>query len=57
MVDKSAVATSYQVVLIDYTLQDILGQNFWQYNMQNGKALQWKCESEIQRPSSDSEVY
>ena len=27
-VDKSAVATSYQVGWIDYTLQDILGQKF-----------------------------
>ena len=27
-VDKSAVATSYQVGWIDYTLQNILGQNF-----------------------------
>ena len=38
-VDKSAVATSYQVDWIDYTLQNILGQKFWQYKIKNAKAL------------------
>ena len=33
-VDKSAAATSYQVGWIDYTLQNILGQKFWQQNKQ-----------------------
>ena len=32
--------TSYQVGWIDYTLQDILGQKFGQYNIQNAKTLQ-----------------
>ena len=36
-VDKSAVTTSYQVGWVDYTLQDILGQKFRQYIIQNAK--------------------
>ena len=52
--DKSEVTTSYQVDWIDYTLQDILGQKFWQYNTQNAKTLQRKSKAEIHRPSSDS---
>ena len=36
-VDKSAVATSYQVGWIDYTLQDILGQKFWQCKLKTQK--------------------
>ena len=55
-VDKSAVAASYQVGWIDYAPQDILGQKFWQYKIQNAKNLQWKCKSEIHTPASDSEV-
>ena len=39
-VEKIAVATSYEVGWIDYRLQDILGQKFWQYNIQNAKALE-----------------
>ena len=39
-VDESAVATSYQVGWIYYTLQDIIGQKFWQYKIQNVKTLQ-----------------
>ena len=56
-VDKSAVATSYQVGWIDYTLQNILGQKFWQYKIQIAKTLQWKYKSEIHRPVLDSEVH
>ena len=36
---KSAVARSYQVGWIDYTLQNILDQKFWQWKMQNAKTL------------------
>ena len=39
-VDKSTVATSYQLGQIDYTLQNIIGQNFWQYKIQIAKILQ-----------------
>ena len=57
MVEKSAVETSYQVGWIDSTLQNILGQKFWQYNIQNAKTQPWKSESEIHRPASDPEVH
>ena len=53
----STVATSYQVVWIDYTLQDIFGKKFWQNNIRNAKSLQWKFNSEIHRPASDLEIY
>ena len=55
-VEKIAVATSYEVGWIDYTLQDILDQKFWQYNIQNAKALQWKSNSEIHWPTESLKV-
>ena len=44
-VDKSAVATSYQVDWIDCTLQNMPGQKCWQYKIQNANPLQWKSKS------------
>ena len=52
-VEKSVVATFYQVAWIDCTLQDRLDQKSWQYNIQKMKTLQWKSEFEIHRPASD----
>ena len=57
MVEKCAVATFYQVSQIDYTLQEILGHKFWQYNIQNAKILQLKSDFGIRRPASNSEVH
>ena len=43
-VDKSAVATSYKVVWIDFTLQNMVGQKFSQYNI----------KYETQKPSNEN---
>ena len=56
-VDKSAVTTSYQVGWVDYTLQDIFGQKFRQYKIQNAKNMKRKSKSEIHIPASDSKVH
>ena len=56
-VDKSTVATFNPVGWIDYTPQNILGQKFWQYKIQNAKTLQWKSNSEIYRPKSDWKLH
>ena len=43
-VDKSAVATSYKVVWIDFTFQNMVGQKFSQYNI----------KYETQKPSNEN---
>ena len=43
-IDKSAGIPSYQVGWIDYTLQNNLGQKFWQHKIQNARTLQWKSK-------------
>ena len=45
----SAVAMSYHKGWIDYTLQNILGQKFWQYKIQNAKT----CNEDQSMKSTD----